>query len=677
MANKNTTKDFVWNAIGLTLNACNSLFFLIVIRFINGLDVAGVFTYAFALCIFLYTFMIYYNRSFQVSDLNDNFSFGNYLACRILTCILSFVFIILFSIINQFSIFETGIILLLAGFRTVEAISDCYYGAIQKQDKLYQTGISLSLKAIFGLLAFFVVDLLTNDLFLAILALIIINLFFFFAYDLPNYHKLYANKPKITFTGLKTLLRTCLPIFIFSALAIYLSNCQKYILPYYESDESQAIFGILIMPATFLSLIGSYLINPFIKTFSNHHKNQSYSVFISSTKKLLSYLTGLGFFSLIICFLIGIPFLQIIFQLDLAQYQMSLELIILASIFYATTMILSSLLTILSENNKQTYIYFIAAIIATVTSILFIPSLSINGAVLSFLISSIVLTLLYIALLQFTLHNKKREVKAPNNLHTFVILAYQKSSFLENCIKSTKNQSYPSQVIIATTTKNSHIEKLAKKYKLQIIEGKHTNIGGDFDFAIHAANTPLVTVAHQDDIYEKEYSQEIVNAYLKYPKSTIIFTDYYEIRDERQIYTNRNLKIKRILLLVPARFKNSLKSEATKRLIIKFGNAICCPAVTFVIKNCPKKIFTSHFKCNCDWHAWETLSKKKGAFTFIAKSLMGHRISRESTTTSIINQGIRTKEDYELFCRFWPKPIAKILTKVYQKSEKSNSLNQK
>lgn len=54
---------------------------------------------------------------------------------------------------------------------------------------------------------------------------------------------------------------------------------------------------------------------------------------------------------------------------------------------------------------------------------------------------------------------------------------------------------------------------------------------------------------------------------------------------------------------------------------------------------------------------------------------MGHRISEASTTTEIINAGIRTKEDYEIFCRFWPKPIAKVLTKVYQKSEKSNDLN--
>lgn len=260
-----------------------------------------------------------------------------------------------------------------------------------------------------------------------------------------------------------------------------------------------------------------------------------------------------------------------------------------------------------------------------------------------------------------------------NSLHTFVILAYQESPFLEECVKSVTSQSYPSEVIIATTTKNSYISNLAKKYSLKVVEGKHTNIGGDFDFAVHSAKTPLVTIAHQDDIYEKNYSKKIVKTYQKYPGSSIIFTNYFEIRGKNRVYSNALLKIKHFLL-IPVRAKKSLKSRHFKRSILRFGNSISCPTVTFVIKNCPKNIFKSDFKCNCDWHAWEKLSKEKGAFTYVKEPLMGHRISEDSTTTDIINQGIRTKEDYQIFQRFWPTPIAKLLTKFYQKSEKSNNL---
>ena len=82
-------------------------------------------------------------------------------------------------------------------------------------------------------------------------------------------------------------------------------------------------------------------------------------------------------------------------------------------------------------------------------------------------------------------------------------------------------------------------------------------------------------------------------------------------------------------------------------------------------------------KCNIDWYAWEKLSKEDGSFIYIPKYLMGHRISEETTTTEIIRAGIRTKEDYIMFKKFWPNIIAKILTRIYKGSEKNNNVKDK
>ena len=137
-------------------------------------------------------------------------------------------------------------------------------------------------------------------------------------------------------------------------------------------------------------------------------------------------------------------------------------------------------------------------------------------------------------------------------IHTFVVLAYKQSQFLETCIKSVLNQSYKSQVIIATSTPNQYINELANKYHLdvKVNNGKH-GIGYDFDFAVNAADTELVTVAHQDDVYDYEYAQEMVEAYKKQKKSIIIFPDYYEIKHgQDKVYKNTNLNIKQILLFL-------------------------------------------------------------------------------------------------------------------------------
>ncbi len=259
-------------------------------------------------------------------------------------------------------------------------------------------------------------------------------------------------------------------------------------------------------------------------------------------------------------------------------------------------------------------------------------------------------------------------------MHTFVILAYKESEYLEECIKSVINQSIKTKVLIATTTDNKYIRKLAKKYNLDIIVGRHTNIGGDFDFALNCGKTELVTVAHQDDLYDFDYVKTIISEYNKNKDASIIFTDYYEIRKNDKVYKNTNLKIKRILLF-PIRIKKIAGCKFFKRLVLRFGNSICCPAVTFVKNNCPKEIFVCDLKCNVDWFAWEKLSKQKGKFIFNKNCLMGHRISLVSTTTDIINQGIRTNEDFQILCKFWPKWIAKFINKFYKKAENSNNIN--
>ena len=136
-----------------------------------------------------------------------------------------------------------------------------------------------------------------------------------------------------------------------------------------------------------------------------------------------------------------------------------------------------------------------------------------------------------------------------SSIHTFVVLAYNECAYLENCIKSILNQSVDTNVIIATATPNKYIEQIAQNNNIKIIvNNAHKNIGGDFNFAIKAGNTELVTIAHQDDEYDYRYVENIINKYKQFPKSLILFTDYYEIKKHGKEYDNINLKVKRFLI---------------------------------------------------------------------------------------------------------------------------------
>lgn len=257
--------------------------------------------------------------------------------------------------------------------------------------------------------------------------------------------------------------------------------------------------------------------------------------------------------------------------------------------------------------------------------------------------------------------------------HTFVICAYKESVYLEECILSLKNQTIPSLIIMETSTPNEYIKSMAQKYNIPLYINPNGGITQDWNFGLSFVETKYATVAHQDDVYEPAYAEKIVGRLEKSKRPLIAFSDYSELRDGEKIHDTSMLKIKRIMLL-PLRPKCFSSSRFMRRRVLSMGDPICCPAVSFNLELAQRPIFKDGFRSCEDWEAWENLSKLKGDFIYIPEPLMCHRIHEESATTAIIHDNARVEENYVMFCKFWPKAIAKLINKYYTKSEKSNEL---
>lgn len=257
--------------------------------------------------------------------------------------------------------------------------------------------------------------------------------------------------------------------------------------------------------------------------------------------------------------------------------------------------------------------------------------------------------------------------------HTFVICAYKESEFLEKLIQSLKAQTVKSKMLIATSTPNDFISSLAKKYDIDLIvndEGSK-GIGHDWNFAVASAKTKFVTVAHQDDLYAPNYTEEMFKAINKNDDIIMLFTNHKEIRNNKIVKKNINLKIKQLMVL-PIRLNKS--SRFTKKLTLSFGNPVSCPSVCLNIEKVGKNPFKEDMNSNIDWGTWFSFVKLKGKFVYINKILFFHRVHRNSETSNCINTNIRIQEDFEMFCRIWPKWFAKILIVFYKYSEKANTV---
>ncbi len=258
--------------------------------------------------------------------------------------------------------------------------------------------------------------------------------------------------------------------------------------------------------------------------------------------------------------------------------------------------------------------------------------------------------------------------------HTFAVLAYKESPYIEDCIISLKKQSMKSNIIITTSTPSAFLDILSKKHVLPLmINTEYKTIASDWSFAYNSCSTPYVTLVHQDDIYDPDYTQAtLLLAKKRRYDPLIVFTDYHELLpDARVRKTDINILIKRMLLSLFV-FKKHVHSHFCKKLIVSFGNPICCPSVMYHKAKIGPFQFSNEYAFNLDWDAWIKLSAQPGSFVYLNQDMVAHRIHKDSQTSLVIRNNVRKDEEQKLFGRLWPHYIAQILTGIYSAAAKSN-----
>ena len=252
--------------------------------------------------------------------------------------------------------------------------------------------------------------------------------------------------------------------------------------------------------------------------------------------------------------------------------------------------------------------------------------------------------------------------------HTFVVCAYKECEYLEDCVLSLKNQVQSSKIIMVTSTDNSFIRSICSKYniKLYVRKGK-SDIQDDWNFGYNKAKSDLVTIVHQDDVYDKYYLKYIMDYYSKYPDSSFVCTDYYILKKGKH-YCDLNCKIKAFLKFF-LRFSLFNKIKFFKVLSLAFGNSINCPSVTYnKLLIGDNNVFTSDLKFSLDWDTFLKLAKDDGRLGYIPKKLISFRIHNGSATVSCIKSNIRYKEDIIMFSKIWPKFVVKFIMLFYIKA---------
>ena len=405
-------KNFIWNILGTGLNAFNSLFFLIIVTRINGINDAGIFSIAYSTALILYTIGLYSGRLCQVTDIENKVKDKDYIVNRSITCILMIAISIVFVFIKNYTPYKMGIFILLCVYKATEAFADILYGIMQKNEMLYKSGQSLTIKSIGGLIIFLGIDILTKNLIWSILAIILLNVATILIFDVILVcRNLIDMASKVNMQNVWKILKSEFFVFANSFAGIYVLNAPKYSIDNYLTEDIQAIFGYIMMPATVITLFTQFIFMPYLNKLKELYERKNMKEFNKIAFKIKMAVIAFGILATGGAFLLGPEVLSLIYDENLIAYRINLTIILASYIMYGISYVNLVLLTTTRHTFVQFLVYVFTMIVACVGSNILVKNIQLNGATISCAVTLGVQFVLYTTVTKIILSRIERSIE--------------------------------------------------------------------------------------------------------------------------------------------------------------------------------------------------------------------------------------------------------------------------
>jgi O-antigen/teichoic acid export membrane protein len=382
-------KDVFWNSLGTAAWSFLSLILLIVVTRVNGINESGLFSFAFAFGIIMFTVGCYGGRTYQVSDHHNRFTTNDYIAVRLLTSSAIIPIALLFVFMNGYELQKSALILLLASHRIFDAIADVLYGVLQKERRLYTAGISLFYKSLISFILFTTIDLLTRNLLLSALTLPVISLLFVVFYDLPKARKVGHFDISLKAQDTRDILKSTFLTFAITVMGLVFANLARYFIDIY-SPSLQGYFGIIIMPLSLIILLFSFVSTPAILHLSEKYNNKEFFALNKTIRRIIS-LTLIA--TVLLCTLmywVGAPLLKLLFGIDFTEYVIDIIFVVLIGFLLSATSLFTNITIIARRLRVTAAVYVFTIVLLALLCMILVGPYKIRGAIVAYIISSFI-----------------------------------------------------------------------------------------------------------------------------------------------------------------------------------------------------------------------------------------------------------------------------------------------
>lgn len=355
---------YLWNTSAAMLNAFQTVFILMLISRIDPVIDAGVFTIAFAIGNLMMTIGKYGVRQFQVSDVDEKYSFREYLTSRVATTVVmilvSFIYVGYNHLTGLYNMEKCTVVILICLAKAVDAFEDVFHGMLQQYFRLDVAGKILTIRLLTYIIVYLAAYLITQNLVLTSAVALIISLIQFLILNYTALKDFRTKKKTLSYKKVGNLLVECIPLFIAAYLVMYIGNAPKYAIDKVMSSEAQACFTYIFMPVFVISLLSQFVYQPVISKLAmlwHESKLQEFNKLIFRQVGLILVLSAAA---VVGGYLLGIPVLSLIYGVNLEEYKTALVILLLGGGALAFVNFLQMIITVARKQNLLNIGYLLA-----------------------------------------------------------------------------------------------------------------------------------------------------------------------------------------------------------------------------------------------------------------------------------------------------------------------------
>lgn len=313
-------KNMLWNSAGSLCNlGCQWLISVLIVRLSTGYDAAGIYSLGISTYNIFGSIAQYRMYTYQVSDVKNENTTGEYLTFRLITGLSALVLCSIYGVATC-SPAAWATIALYALYKTATLIIDVFHACDQRFHRMDFIGISLALQGAISLACFVLVFGSTDSVELALVLMTLGVCLIGSLYDFRRTSSFGRIKLGISRQKTFYLLTKCLPVVIAGIAASATSSLPRQALSNIMGNTVLGAYASVAAPVAIIQMGASYIYNPMLGYFSERFTENDFAGF----RQLLAKTTG-GIFAVGACCVIGFAlvgpqFLSLVFGESITDY---------------------------------------------------------------------------------------------------------------------------------------------------------------------------------------------------------------------------------------------------------------------------------------------------------------------------------------------------------------------